>query len=485
MLDRRVIITAMLCFTAMTAQSSPWIGTTDKSLHYDLRLLAEQGLLDMAVTTYPVPWKGIGEQLNALQTEQLDAPAALAVARLKHYLFKMQSGSSSWLSAQATTSPARFTDFNGAPDEDYSIGLNKDIIAGRWAFKVAANYSQQHGSHFDNSYIAYQFDNWNVRLGAIDQWWGPGNAASLILTDNARPTPSIALSRSSAMASESPWLSWMGPWYLTTQMGVLESDRHVPNTKLWSSRFNLRPLEGLEIGFNWVAMWGGDGYGNGFSDFIDVITSQVECANGEQDCDPALNTKIGNQLAGYDVQYSFSVADLPLSIYAQQIGEDSVDNYKVTDKATLAGISWQGLGGRWFIEHADTNVSCGGRNSTTTNCYYEHGTYKSGYRRYGRAIGSSYDSDARVVSLGFDRRFAHGGAWQVRLHHAELNKDKSRPSPLLLGEQESLIQLNTEYQYPLKQWLLTLGTQLVRTKVNDSDTEWDNSVFMKARYYLP
>jgi hypothetical protein len=45
----------------------------------------------------------------------------------------------------------------------------------------------------DGSYVAGKFGNWIVTLGAQERWWGSGYEGSLILSNNARPVPAIAL----------------------------------------------------------------------------------------------------------------------------------------------------------------------------------------------------------------------------------------------------------------------------------------------------
>jgi hypothetical protein len=113
----------------------------------------------------------------------------------------------------------------------------------------------------------------------------------------------------------------------------------VPDTKLWMSRFNFNPVPGLELGLSCCAMWGGKGQPHSIDDWFKVVTFQTECANGVATCDDALDSKLGNHLAGLDFKYSMMLFDRPFSIYGQLIGEDAVDYYRVTDNANLIGLS--------------------------------------------------------------------------------------------------------------------------------------------------
>ncbi len=53
--------------------------------------------------------------------------------------------------------------------------------------------------------------NWNISAGAIDRWWGPGWEGSLILSNNARPVPSIGIDRNEARPFSWPILQVARP----------------------------------------------------------------------------------------------------------------------------------------------------------------------------------------------------------------------------------------------------------------------------------
>jgi hypothetical protein len=60
-------------------------------------------------------------------------------------------------------------------------------------------------------------------------------------------------------------------------------------------------------------------------------------------------------------------------------------------------------------------------------CFYKHETYQSGYCRYGRAIGSSFDSDAKMLTLGINKNFHNGALFGLVFNRLILNKDKGSP----------------------------------------------------------
>ena len=464
---------------------SPWIGTLEPHLHQDLQVLVEWEVLDASVSSYPVPWKGITEQLEKLQVQTLPSIPAISAQRLKHYLqaLKKQKGQTV-ISLYGATDDSRFVGLNGVQAEKIKLNVTKEFYAGRWAGQVSANHERSGKSHFDQSFLAYQFGDWNLRVGSLNQWWGPAKSSSLIMSNNARPVPSINFSRSQAIRSENEWLGYLGPWFLTAQIGQLESQRAVPDTKLWMTRFNFSPMSGLELGLSWSAMWGGKGQPHSISDWFKVVTFQIECENGAATCDNALDSKLGNHLAGLDFKYSMMMFDRPFSIYGQRIGENAVDYYRVTDNANLIGLSTYLWGNKVFIEFSDTNIACSNVGTNEKSCYYEHETYQSGYRRYGRAIGSSFDSDAKMLTLGINKNFHNGALFELILNRLILNKDKGSPSPVLSGLSEEVLRLSGFYQAAYGDWLVKLGASIEHGKVDDADSKTDVLVFTEIKYRL-
>ena len=476
-------ITFLTLLIGAKTMASPWIGTLEPQLHYDLQTLSEWGYLDIATITYPVPWKGLEEQLNKLHFADLPPSAAVAARRLKYYLrLQKQQKNLTSVNLYGATEQSRFSGFDTPQSDKAQFNVTHEMYLDRWAGQLSVNQQPGGETHFDQSFIAYQFGDWNLRAGAIDQWWGPAQSSSLILSNNARPIPALALSRSQATISKDSWLSFLGPWYFTAQLGQLESDRTIPDTKMWMTRFTFKPIKGLEIGASWSAMWGGQGQGNSLGDLFDVLTFNAQCADGADNCDDALDTKKGNHLAGFDFKYSFSVFERPVSIYVQRIGEDAADYFNITDQANLFGISSYVSGAKVYLESSDTNVACGNDGSSQKNCYYEHGDYQSGYRFHGRAIGSTFDSDAKMLTLGLNMHYSNGDVINIVLRHLELNEDRTKPSPVLSGLTEELIQLGGFYQTSYGNWLVKLGAQIEMSEVDQQDSETDGMIYTQIKY---
>ena len=494
MIFNRFFFFSALFFTAIivcniiatsVAQASAYVGTQDKQLHYDLQTLAQWGYLDAAVTTYPIPWKGVASGLATMSIDNMPFAPQQAYLRLKHYLsLNKATQNRRFISLQGASDDIRFRSFDDGVESKAKLTVSSEFYAGRFSGQLAASFTSDNTSkrNYDNSFIAYQFGDWNLRVGSLDQWWGPGQSSSLIMSNNARPIKAIALSRSVNTQSQSDWLSWMGPWYFTTQMGQLEANRDIPDAKVFMNRFNARPIKGLEIGLSWVAMWGGKGTGEGLEEFLDVLTFKNICPNGSDNCSADAKINTANHLAGMDISYTATLFERPVTFYAQRIGENKIKNFGVTNNANLLGLSTYFGGAKVYIETSDTNVNCSS-NDNTFDCYYEDLKYFEGYRLYDRAIGSTFDSDAKQVTLGTNIRFKNGDMAQMHLRSAKLNADASKPSPVLnVGDSEELVEVSGFYQKPIGNWLLKLGGSISKRTFDSQNSATDAVIYAKAQY---
>lgn len=98
-------------------------------------------------------------------------------------------------------------------------------------------------------------------------------------------------------------------------------------------------------------------------------------------------------------------------------------------------------------------------------------------------MGSTFDSDAKQVTLGANIRFEGGAIAEVILRVAELNPDGTRPSPVLTRDvTEDLVQLSGFYQRPFGSWLLKAGGSVESRKFVTQDDDIDALLYLNATY---
>lgn len=492
-----------------TSFAAPWVEPDDLALRNDIQLLADAGIITAPVTTFPLMWNAIKDDILSAKSYLLTEEQNQALNHVK-FNYKYASGHQNITkkSIYLASSANRFTSFGNDNYDKGNVELSDEFYIGNLAGKLQVNYriglddnpelNQGNDVNVDGSYLAYKLGNWVLSAGAIERWWGPGIDTNLIMSTNSRPLPAMAISRDNSKAFETPWLSWIGPWTLTAQMAQFESDREVPDTLMWSTRATFRPLRGLEIGGSWSFQWAGEGQPSSMKDFFKILFGNKECADGNPDCDPELNTFQGNHLAGYDIRWSDTLFELPYALYFQTIGEDGSPNAGlITDKADMYGIETRFT---LFeqrvlanVEFTDTQVACSG-DSPTLNCFYEHGTYKSGYRYYRRTLGSTYDNDAKTIVATFLIQTKAGNSWQLKFRKAQLNTDNVDrfPDDINLGNPvskvaEDVLQFDGQYKFIAFDSRFTVGMLITDSKFVDKvsgedTTELDGYIKWEYRF---
>lgn len=400
--------------------AEPWIEPGDVVLRQDLQLLADTGVLLSPVLSWPLPWADIRRDVDAADAGKLGAAARSALERVAQRARAGQGGLDVVLEVAGTTDPWALRGFDDQPREQGEIGLSASGSHGRFDWKLSgtAVADPDDGQELrpDGSYVAVGLGNWNLSAGYVDRWWGPGWDGSLILSTNARPVPSIALDRNEARPFSWPILRWLGPWRLSTFMGQLESDRDYPHTLLFGMRAEARPLPSLQVAASRTAQWCGDGRPCGLDTFADLLTGND---NGD---DPA--DEPGNQLAGFDVRWSWPAGRVPLALYAQAIGEDEAGFMPSKYLGLFGGEVWgQWREGSWRIHLEYTDSACDFLASPPEfGCAYAHHIYSSGYRYRGRAIGHTLDADGESIGMGISWVTGSGQYWNLLVRDVKLNR---------------------------------------------------------------
>ncbi len=184
-----------------------------------------------------------------------------------------------------------------------------------WRLGVGWTDSDHYHYNLDGSELSARFGNGRVYLSDQRRHWGPSWAGSLILDDGAAPIPALGWRKTDPSAFAHPWLNWLGAWNLDVFVGTLAGHTEPAHPKLWGTRFQFMPLDGLEIGLSRVLEWGGRGRSESFDTFWRSIIGQDNVDGGRYDP--------GNQLAGFDARYTFAVTSTAaVSLYGQAIGED-------------------------------------------------------------------------------------------------------------------------------------------------------------------
>lgn len=482
----------LLCITlgGKSLEAAPWVDTSDLYLRADIQALADAGVITVPVNTYPLMWAGIGADLAKAEPALLSAGLVDAFARVNFYYRQAiaNKGNKS-LKFTAATDAARFQHFGSDYREKAEAIASYEFLGSRFAYKLStsAHYEAQDDKklRFDDSYLAMIWGNWIFSAGTIGQWWGPGFDSGLIKSTNARPMPSVAVSRNNPQAFETPWLSWVGPWTLTAGFSLMEEERYAPRALLWNFRGTMRPFKQLEIGFSWTTQLCGEGQECDAKIIAKALTGQRDCRNDTG----AGCSSYGNQLAGFDIRYAETWYDIPVGVYLEKTCEDAkgTSPWELADCGYLWGLDsrleFDDQQYKLFLEYTDTLAACG-TNDDVFNCFYEHSTYRSGSRYYGRALGSTYDSDAKVIVLGVIGQFANSRGFSSVLRYAQLNEDGVNTGNVWAPQppKEDLMQLELSYRLPLWRGMMSVGGTISRSEFVEDESDSDATLFGSYHY---
>ncbi|MDP5188556.1 capsule assembly Wzi family protein [Rheinheimera baltica] len=433
------VIAALLL--ALPASAAPWVDTTDNYLRQSLQTLAHAGVITGPVNTYPLMWNNIIADL-ARAKAQRTPELRFALAHVRSAIRANKQGYISGVKLKASSDPSLFQSFGENYFETASVSVFDEYVGDDWAGKTQINYrNREDGSNeqkitLDGSYMAVILGNWVLAVDQQPLWWGPGQQTALLISNNARPIPSLRLSRHSWQASENMFFNWLGPWSFTSFVGQGEHSSIPRQIKHFGARFSARPLPQLELGLSRVSQWGGDSLDNGLAAFSDMLL---------------LNNKAysnSDNLAAIDVTLHFNMFDMPFSLYTELADDNSSDN--LSKPLQLYGIrTFFGNNSTIHtlnLEWSDTYIRCEGA-TLAGNCAYEGNIYPQGYRRYDRVIGSGYGADAKVLSAGYRFQTFDGVSWAVSVLRGEF---------LAASSDLKNWQLRLEYRQPLLDGLLSV-----------------------------
>ena len=418
---------ALLLVPALAvAGTTPWLGVGDAGLRSDVQLLAAYGLIGGPITTWPIPARQILHGLSDQQRLDAAPPAVRnaaqrVLAHLSHHEGDQGSNLHPLAVVGTTNAPALVRTFGTqARDQaDVRVGgdYDNDWFSARVLLGAQANY---HGSHEtfspDGSYVGALTGNLQFYGGWLDQWYGPGEVSSLILSNNARPFPRVGVMRADPRPFQSRWLRWMGPWQANLFVGVLDGPRIDRNTGFIGLRVNFQPLPNLEIG----------------------LTRETEVCGAHHPCQPIReyfhfnnsNNSVNqtNDEAGIDVRYTRRVGAYTLAPYFQLMNEDN-GPFIHSDTSYLAGSTLTAPvgtnGAYWSLdaEYADTipTLHWFSFGDVLHGAAYNNFQYLDGFRYRGRTLGFSLDSDSRLAALTWRLTDSRNLRWQLAYYHAEVS----------------------------------------------------------------
>ena len=395
------LLLELLLVRTASAASVPW--TPSVMARHAIEGLVDDGGMQLTVSQWPLPRDAVQQALDALPQ---DLTPALADARavVQAELHGQQSARVGLTVRGRKDAISGFGD-DATPGSSVQLrtgeldGPHLAMQLGGRLDAVSDSGDAHATARLDDSAVAVDAFGVQAQAWAHRSWWGPGWQSALPLSNNTPALDGIGLQRTSVLPSESPWLSWLGPW--NADFFLARTEGGAPglgnNSLLSGTRLTFKPFSHLELGLTRMVQFGGQGHPETLASFGRAWTGLHENVTNLND----LSQDSGNGLAGYDIRVRCPDA-VRCAAYGQFIGEDDRKHLPYRFLNLVGTEIWSADGvTRLYFEAAEIGCRLGIRGSTEENCAYRNHAYADGYTSGNRWLGASVGSDARLVTMGW------------------------------------------------------------------------------------
>jgi hypothetical protein len=237
-----------------------------------------------------------------------------------------------------------------------------------------------------NANLGIAVANHEISVGKAEDWWGPSQAGSMALSNNAEPIYGLRINRVTPLRI--PLLSeLLGPFRYEGLFGSLKGHRYPNAPWIHAEKFSFKPSRNLEFGFSRVVVFAGEGhvpltfgsFWNSFTSFSNVSLAQKLGRN-----DP------GSRHSSFDFSWRLPWMEKWLTLYSDSIVHDDVSPLAAPRRAAVnPGLYLSHIPGLPHVDLRAEAVSTDPVSSTQGGSfiYYEF-EYVDGYTNKGNLLGS-------------------------------------------------------------------------------------------------
>ena len=239
-----------------------------------------------------------------------------------------------------------------------------------------------------NANLAVSLANNEFSVGKADDWWGPTQAGSMALSNNAEPIYALRINR--VVPLRIPGVSdVLGPIRYEFLFGSLKGQFHPRNPWVHAQKFSFKPLRDVEFGFSRVVIFAGEGhvpltfgsFWHSFKSFSNVSLAEKESRN-----DP------GFRSSSFDFTWRLPWMQKWLTLYCDSIVHDDISPLAAPRRAAVnPGIYLSHLP---KLPHVDLRAEAVSTDPVSSNqgqggqfIYYEF-EYPYGYTNKNNLFGS-------------------------------------------------------------------------------------------------
>ena len=259
-----------------------------------------------------------------------------------------------------------------------------------------------------------------LQIGRGSLWWGPGYRGSLLLTDHAFPLDMIQLGSDESFKLPGVFKS-LGDWKVNTFLTQLERDRDFPRANVFGARLSYLPASWLELGFTRLTQFGGRGRNQSFPKAVIEAYGQQPNQSGAKEVNEQVMADFRARIPRVDYLVPFPAG---MQFYGEMGSEDKWSKVPLPSRAAV-------LGGIYIpqvfqddsldlrIEYADTDLTRRKTGDSLAGTWYNNGTYTSGMRTRGFALGHWMGTDGIDLFIRTTRYLTEGVQLGVNMDFSE------------------------------------------------------------------
>lgn len=250
---KQVLLSAILLCIFNQVNASPWINADDKYLHSSIQILQKSGHLSLPLSSYPISWVSVLQQLAKVDRTTLTENEILALQRILNAADFAQQEHIQTLVVSASSEPVS-SGLQGARfDESALISVMTEHKGHNWAFGIRSNFRvdarDDKQQHFDGSYFAYTINNWVLSVAQQPLWLGTMHVQNEQLNWQGRAPKTIQINKLNPNTSFFSNKVVATPIAAKVILGEMPSSVSLSDSRFMLASINVLPKSSFELGF--------------------------------------------------------------------------------------------------------------------------------------------------------------------------------------------------------------------------------------------
>ncbi len=175
----KAILIGLFISVSWYATATPWVEPDNSMLRVNLQQLADAGYIKAPLTTFPLQWALISDDLEQIDPTTLPAYLELSYRYVKHFYNDARLGrGNSHLKMMSGTQRPYNLGYGAFSRDEWGVYSSYESTDANYSYRLNANYAKQaDGSkdfNYQGSYIAMAQGQYTFSAGELERWWGPG-----------------------------------------------------------------------------------------------------------------------------------------------------------------------------------------------------------------------------------------------------------------------------------------------------------------------